>query len=392
MSTSLMAHSMILKVVRQANPREDIRRQRAFAWAVTALIFCKSPLLSKWIMVVSGPAKAKSKVRRFLRWINNSRVDVAAYYRPFILAALAGWGGKQVILAIDGTSVRDDCVVCRVSLIFRGRAIPLVWKTLESRSHSIAYSRYIDLLEQVVGLLPAGCNITLLGDRGFGHRKLMKWCKRAGWHFVLRLKSDSWVIKPDGRRRQLRTWRPERQSLLCLANTRLLESGNKPTFPLMVCIIRAPEPAEEYWYLATDRLDGGYDVVADYAMRSGIEAGFRDDKSGGWNWEDSPLTDPCEVDRLCLVMAVATLYSVTEGTMIADSGRREELDPHDSRGLSYFQIGLRSFQRNLAQGLRLRLRLHLDPRPDPQPVSPYGIPFLLSRRIRWLPATIPAGC
>lgn len=51
MSTSLMAHSMILKVVRQANPREDIRRQRAFAWAVTALIFCKSPLLSKWIMV-----------------------------------------------------------------------------------------------------------------------------------------------------------------------------------------------------------------------------------------------------------------------------------------------------------------------------------------------------
>ena len=392
MSTSLGAHSMILKVARQASPHEDLRRQRTFAWAVAALLICGSPLLSKWLTVMSGSAKAKSKLRRLHRWLNNERVDVGAYYRPFIQKALSAWSGKQVILAIDGTSVRDVCVVCRVSLIYRGRAIPLVWKTLESRSHSIAYSRYIDLLEQVCALLPADCEITLLGDRGFGHRKLMKWCERSGWQFILRLKSDSWVILAGGRKRQLRTWRPERQSLRCLADARLLESGNKPTSPFTVCIIRAPEPAEEYWYLVTNRPTGGYDVIADYALRAGIEASFRDDKSGGWNWEDSQLTDPCEVDRLCLVMAVATLYSVTEGTMIADSGRREELDPHDSRGLSYFQIGLRSFQRNLAQGLRLRLRLHLDPRPDPQPVSPYGIPFLLSRRIRWLPATIPAGC
>jgi hypothetical protein len=283
MSTTLGAHSRILRVVRQANPHENYRRQRVFAWAVTALVVCGSPLLSKWLTVISGKAKAKSKLRRLLRWLNNERVDVGAYYRPFIQKALSAWSGRQIILAIDGTSVRDDCVVCRVALIYRRRAIPLVWKTLDSRSHSIAYSRYIDLLEQVVGLLPADCDITLLGDRGFGHRKLMKWCKRSGWHFVLRLKSDSWVILPDNRRRQLRTWKPARQSLLCLADVRLLESGNKPTSPFRVCIIRAPEPAEEYWYLVTDRADGGYDVVADYALRAGIEAGFRDDKSGGWN-------------------------------------------------------------------------------------------------------------
>jgi hypothetical protein len=40
-------------------------------------------------------------------------------------------------------------------------------------------------------MLPDGCTVTLLGDRGFGHRKLMKWCGRAGWHFILRLKADS---------------------------------------------------------------------------------------------------------------------------------------------------------------------------------------------------------
>ena len=58
MSTSLRAHSKILKVVRQANPQEDLRRQRVFAWAVTALLICGRPLLSLWLTVIAGPAKA----------------------------------------------------------------------------------------------------------------------------------------------------------------------------------------------------------------------------------------------------------------------------------------------------------------------------------------------
>jgi hypothetical protein len=382
---------MILKVLRQALPREDIRRQRTFAWALVGLLLCGGPLLSQWITVVAGQTKAKSKLRRFHRWLSNSRVNVAAYYRPFIQLALSGWSGVRIVLAIDGTSVRDDCVLCRVALIYRGRAIPLVWKAIDSRSHSIAFDRYVELLRQAADLLPADCDITLLGDRGFGHRKLMKWCRLAGWDFVLRVKSDSWIVLPDGSRKQLRSFRPSRQSLLHVENARLLESGNKPIDPLDICIIRAPEPAEEYWYLATSR-PGGYAIVADYRLRAGIEAGFKDDKSGGWNWEASPLTQPTQVDRLCLIMAVATLYTVTEGAFLVDSGRREELDPHDSRGLSYFKLGVRSIQQLLAQGRRLRLRLCLDPGPDPEPVAPYGIPFLVGKWLTWIPASIPAGC
>ncbi|MEO8084499.1 MAG: hypothetical protein ABI780_11805 [Ardenticatenales bacterium] len=96
-------------------------------------------------------------------------------------------------------------------------------------------------------------------------------------------------------------------------------------------------------------------------------------------------------ERLSLIMATATLYALTEGTFLADNGRRLEIDPHDDRGLSYFQIGLRSFQHCLSQGRRLRLRIHLDPRPDPDPVAPYGIPFRLFGLVKWLPASVPAG-
>ena len=69
MSTSLQAHSTIMGVVRQANPQEDVRRQRVFAWGVTAMLMLCTPLLSQWLTVVEGRAKAQSKLRRLYRWV-----------------------------------------------------------------------------------------------------------------------------------------------------------------------------------------------------------------------------------------------------------------------------------------------------------------------------------
>jgi Transposase DDE domain len=390
-STSLNAHSRIMDVVRQANPQEDIRRQRVFAWAVTALLICGTPLVSQWLTIVAGPAKASSKLRRLVRWLDNALVDVAAYYRPFVQAAMAGWADQDLLLILDGTSPKGECLVCRVSVGFRGRAFPLCWLTFDTRSHSIRYERYVKVLDLALTLVPAGCRVTLLGDRGFGHRALMKWCRRAGWKYVLRLKADSIVIRPDGSRHRLDHWQPQPQSIVHLPDVRLLGQGRELIGPLHVHMALAPHPDSEIWYLASDS-PHSFQVLAHYRCRFHIEHSFRDDKSGGWNWEASPLSSPIQTHRLCLVLAVATLYVVTEGTFLADHGRRQELDPHDARGLSYFQIGLRSFQRLLSQGRRLRLRLGLDPRPDPDPVRAYGVPFLLFGRFTWIPATIPAGC
>jgi hypothetical protein len=157
---------------------------------------------------MAGPAKATSKLRRLHRWRSNPLVDVAAYYRPFVQAAMAGWAGKDILLIVDGTSPKGACVVCRASVCFRGRAFPLCWQTFDTKSHSISYARYVAVLELARTLLPAGCSVTLLGDRGFGHRKLMKWCRKAGWDSLLRLKADSTVILPDGSRRRLDAWKP----------------------------------------------------------------------------------------------------------------------------------------------------------------------------------------
>lgn len=270
MSTSLQAHSTIMGVVRQANPQEDVRRQRVFAWGVTAMLMLCTPLLSQWLTVVEGRAKAQSKLRRLYRWVCSDLVDVDAYYQPFLALALRGWEGKDLRLAIDGTSPNGACVVVRLALCFRGRTIPLCWKTFDTRSHSVRFDWYVMVLERGRQLLPQGCTVKLLGDRGFGHRKLIRWCRQAGWSYALRLKGDSTVILPDGSRRRLDSWKLERQSILHLADVRILDDQGRLVGPLHIHLAFAPEPAKEPWYLACDHPFSCM-AMADYSCRMQIE-------------------------------------------------------------------------------------------------------------------------
>jgi hypothetical protein len=66
------------------------------------------------------------------------------------------------------------------------------------------------------------------------------------------------------------------------------------------------------WLIVTDLLPAQAQA-AWYGMRSWVESGFKDTKRGGWHWEQTKMTDPARVERLWLVIAVATLWVVSVG-------------------------------------------------------------------------------
>lgn len=159
--------------------------------------------MGQWISAVVSKAQAASTWRRLRRLMNNIHVDVASYYGPYIRAAVKGWDSHHALVAIDTTSIEDRRIVFRAALIYCGRAVPLVWKAVSTRSHSVPFEVYEPLLDQARALLPADCTVTLLGDRGFGDVRLMVWCRRRGWHFALRLKGNRTVVLDDGHRNRL---------------------------------------------------------------------------------------------------------------------------------------------------------------------------------------------
>ena len=105
--------------------------------------------LTAWVPYVHSRAVyAQSTVRRFARWLENERIDVHALYGPLIQQALAEWGNHVLYLALDTSTLWNTYCLVRLSLVYRGRAIPIVWTVLEHASSSVAYTVYKDVLDQ----------------------------------------------------------------------------------------------------------------------------------------------------------------------------------------------------------------------------------------------------
>ena len=70
-----------------------------------------------------------------------------------------------------------------------------------------------------------------------------------------------------------------------------------------------------------------------------IEESFLDDKSNGFELERSQIRDAQMLERLCFVLAVATLYLTAQGLAVVEAGERQQVDTHWLRGNSYLRIG-----------------------------------------------------
>jgi len=366
MSDSLALYSTILEQVRTANPTEDLRRQKVFAWLVVGLLLEQTISLPYLANVIVSVAKAASRERRVQRFLTNARVQVRAYYDSLIRAALVEWVEHTFYIAIDTTSLAGRLVICRLALVYRGRAVPLVWQVYERQSVMLAYAFYRPLLDHVLTLLPPDARVVLLGDRGFRTTDVMQWCAdHKPWHFRLRLQGTQLVRLPDRRLLALSELGLQRGQA---GGVQQVYLGLEAYGPINIALAWLDGPKTEPWYIATDET-ATLTTLSDYSLRMDIDESFRDDKSGGFQLEDCELSDPASVERLLLVMAVTTLHLVTLGSYVVEQGQRPSVDGHWQRGLSYFQIGWRWLRRHVVRAAAILATLgRLTPGPDPAPV------------------------
>lgn len=103
-----------------------------------------------WVPFVQGRAQSAQRTpRRFRRWRGNRRIEVAPQYGPVIQHALRHWGTQTLYLALD-TSMwwKQYCLIGR-SVVYRGRAVPVVWEVIEPGSRSGSPDAYEARLETV---------------------------------------------------------------------------------------------------------------------------------------------------------------------------------------------------------------------------------------------------
>ena len=70
-------------------------------------------------------------------------------YAPLIEKSLASWGEHTIYLALDTTMLWGKYCVIRIAIVYRGRAVPIVFSVFDHPSATVAFEVYQNLLEQV---------------------------------------------------------------------------------------------------------------------------------------------------------------------------------------------------------------------------------------------------
>jgi hypothetical protein len=136
--------------------------------------------------------------------------------------------------------------------------------------------------------------------------------------------------------------------------------------PVHLALGYSPD-GKERWYVASDE-PVSIETFCEYGLRTDIEENFLDDKSNGFQLESSKIRSAEGLERLCMVLAVATLYLVSQGIEVVRKGKRRLVDSHWFRGSSYLKIGWIWVKTALTRGWRLCSKLCLVGGNDPEPV------------------------
>lgn len=337
--------------------------------------------LPEWIPFVHSRAKkAQSTERRFSRWFHNANIDVAAIYAPLIKQALRDWGHEKLYIALDTSMLWNCYCQIRLCLIYRGRAIPLVWLTIKHGSSSVKFIFYKELLLRAKSLLPENSSVVFLADRGFIDTQLMEFLTtELDWRFRIRYKLSHHVYR-----------RSKRGNKFCKLNI-TAQYGHarfyhnvyvteKQYGAVHLAFARHSGKADETWLIVSDE-PTDCETFTEYGLRFDIEEGFKDDKSSLFELESSKFRDAEALTRLYTVIAIATLFLVSQGVEVVKKGIRREIDPHWNRGLSYLKIGLRYLNSIPSRGYKIIKKMILPSTPDPEPVRSGNGDFAAKLRI-----------
>ena len=356
-------YDTLVQVLSQHQKWLDKRHLKTLAWMMVGLIESGLIGLTQWAPFVQGRAVfAQSSVRRFMRWLDNERIQVHDLYGPLIQQAMADWGRHTLYLALDTSMLWEQYCIIRISVIYRGRAVPLVWQVITHASSSVAYETYQALLDAAATLLPRNCVIVFLADRGFADTDLMAHATRLGWHWRIRIKSCFVVYRRGRRRLKLSHFDLKPGHAYFWQHVQITDQRHGPVY---LALAHLAENGER-WLVVSDE-PTSLETLDEYGLRFDMEENFLDDKSNGFQLESSLIRSADALTRLGFVLAATTLYLLSQGTEVVRQGKRRWVDPHWFRGASYLKIGWNWVRSALSKGWALLNQLRLNGEPDPEP-------------------------
>jgi hypothetical protein len=265
----------------------------------------------------------KHAIKQVDRLLSNQNIDVwdsFARWVPHLIGAR-----KEIVVAMDWTDFdRDGQATLALNLVTgHGRATPLLWLTVWKEELTEQRNDFEDAcLGRLKELVPPGCAVTILADRGFGDHKLFAFLDDLGFGYVIRFRGNIHVTDATGETRPAAEWVAKAGRARKLRDARVTAShGYK--IGAVVCV--HAKAMKEPWCLAASNAEASSAMLVNYyAKRWTIEPSFRDikDLRFGLGLGVTRIGEPTRRDRLLLINAFAMVLL----TMLGAAGESLGMD------------------------------------------------------------------
>jgi hypothetical protein len=204
----------------------------------------------------------KHAIKQVDRLLSNQGVDVwdsFACWVPYLIGTR-----KDIVVAMDWTDYdHDGQATIALNLVTRhGRATPLLWLTVWKDELTEQRNDFEDAcLVRRKQLVPSGCAVTILADRGFGDHKLFKFLDDLGFGYVIRFRGNIHVTDARGETRSASEWVGKSGRARKLRDARVTAS-HAYKVGAVVCV--HAKAMKEPWCLATSNAGASTTTVVNY--------------------------------------------------------------------------------------------------------------------------------
>lgn len=300
--------------------------------------------IEKLASILPIPIKYQSRRRHIQRFLTLPQLTTKCIWFPIIKKWLKinQTRKKVCYLAIDRTRWQERNLFV-ASLMKNNRGIPLNWMLLDKKGNSnIAEQQR--LLKSTLRLLK-GYRVIVIGDREFGNINLANWLSQQGCQYVLRTKSNKYIQSEGEDYQQLISLglKPGKSFYLKQVKFTKQPTMARVNIAFYWSKVTQGKRKNEGWYLVNN-LSSLQQTIKAYKKRMGIEAMFKDCKSGGYNLEKCQGKDE-RLLSLILLIAIAYTCAVKKGQAVAFKGIKEYVcrlkeNFRQNRRHSNFWIGL----------------------------------------------------
>ena len=273
----------------------------------------------------------KHAIKQVDRMLSNNGIDVWDSFARWVPHQIGT--RQEILVAMDWTDFdHDDQATLALHLVTgHGRAAPLLWLSVWKDELKDQRNDFEDAcLRRLAELIPAGCRVTILADRGFGDQKLFAFLATLGFGYVIRFRGNIHVTDVDGTTRPATEWVGKGGRARKLPDARVTAKGQQ--VGAVVCV--HAKDMKEPWCLATSERDAtAAALINHYAKRWTIEPQFRDTKDlrFGMGLSSTRVGEPMRRDRLLLVSAFATTLLTLLGAVGESLGMDRLLKSNTSK-------------------------------------------------------------